>query len=411
LEQLIAMHRRKFLKATSLATAGLVAGGTLTSAKSYSQISGSNDRLGIALVGAGRRGLYVTGNMLKTGRAELRVICDLMGERRQRAAQYLKSDSAFETDSIEEVLSRPEVDAVIVATPDHLHREQSLAVLSAKKHLYLEKPITPNYGDGQAIRQAVGESGMICQIGTQQRSGSLFQKAKEEYFGDSAKLGDMAFVRSKWSNFSWQRRSPKPQPKPADLDWDKFIGPAKQVPYEWARFDAWRHYDDYAGGILADLLNHWVDLAQWMMDDTDPIDAVSSGGIYFLNDGRTNPDTANSIIRYKNWNFSFESTVMPIRNEHDSVLFHGTKGRLELFRAGLIYIDEKGARTEITNEESLDLEHTENFLDAVITNSQPSASIDVGLQGVKPAHMAVAAYRTGRRVKIDEALDKIVPVG
>ncbi len=404
------MHRRKFLKATSLASAGLVAGSTLTSAKSYSQIMGSNDRLGIALVGAGRRGMPVASNMLKTGKADLHAICDVTGDRRQRAAQYLKSNTAFKTDSIEELLTRDDIDAVIVATPDHLHRQHSVAVLQANKHLYLEKPITLNFGDGQAIRKAVADSGMVCQVGTQQRSGALFQRAKEAYFEDSGKLGDIAFVRSVWSNFAWQRRSPEPRPQPADLDWEKFIGPARPVPYDWARFDAWRHYEDYAGGILSDLLNHWVDLAQWMMDDHTPLDAVSSGGIYFLDDGRTNPDTANSIIRYQNWNFTFESTVMPIRNEQDSVLFHGTKGSLALFRAGLIHVDEKGVHTAIANETNLDLEHTENFLDAVLANSQPSASIEVGLQGVKPAHLAVAAYRSGRRVKVDEASGKIVPV-
>jgi predicted dehydrogenase len=401
------MKRRNFVKNASL---GLAAGSALFSAASYSRILGSNDRVGIALVGAGRRGTGVANNMCKTGRAELRAICDLLGDRRQRAAEILNGGKVFETANIEDIAARSDIDAVIVATPDHLHRQHATAILNTKKHLYLEKPISVNYEDGMAISKAVEAAGVVCQIGTQQRSGSLFQRAKEEYFGDSDKLGDIAFVRSAWSDFAWQRRSPKPRPKPAELDWEKFIGPSKNVPYDWARFDAWRHYQEYAGGIIADLLNHWVDLAQWMMDDAEPLDAVSLGGVFHLHDGRTNPDTANSIIRYKDWQFSFESTVMPISRDRDSVLFLGTKGRLELFRAGLIYVDEKGARTEIANEASLDLEHTENFLDAIANNSQPSASIEVGLQGVKPAHLAVAAYRSGRKMKVDEASDKIAAV-
>lgn len=405
------MNRREFLKtSSSAASAALVVGGMAASAKSYSQILGANDRVGVALVGAGRRGTDVANSLLKSDRASLLGVCDLLGERRDKASRFLQAPDAFGTDELDAILVRPDVDAIILATPDHLHKQQSIAILEAGKHLYLEKPITKDFADGQAIQKAVEDSGLVCQVGTQQRSSSLLKRAKDEYFADNEKLGDIVFVRAKWSDFGWQRRAPEPRAKPDDLDWSKFIGPAEAVPYQWAHFDAWRHYENYAGGILADIMNHWVDLAQWMMEDSEPVDVVSSGGIYFLPDGRTNPDTANSIVKYKNWNFTFESSVMPVHNEYDSVLFHGTNGRLELNRDVAIYTDVSGAQKWDKSEKTLNEEHTENFLDAIVGQASLTADINVGLQGVLPAHLAVAAYRSGNRVSFDKRSNEIISI-
>ena len=122
---------------------------------------------------------------------------------------------------------------------------------------------------------------------------------------------------------------------PENFDWQKFLGPVYKMPYDWNKYENWRLYKEFGAGILSDLLTHWADVAQWMMDDPEPINAVSTGGIYYLVDGRSNPDSANSIIQYnKGWQLSFESTILPVINDHDSVLFHGTKGKLELFRIG-----------------------------------------------------------------------------
>ena len=144
---------------------------------------------------------------------------------------------------------------------------------------------------------------------------------------EKGRLGQVVFARAVWSDFPWQRRKIEPQPRPAGLDWERFLGPAKKVPFEWVRYDAWRYFPDYGGGLLADILTHWADVAQWMMNETAPTSAVASGGVYQLRDGRVNPDTVNAVLQYKGgWNLTFESTVLPIKNERASVFFEGTDG-------------------------------------------------------------------------------------
>ncbi|MBD3378614.1 hypothetical protein GF406_26540 [candidate division KSB1 bacterium] len=384
-------------------------GAACISAVSYQNIYGANDRLGMALVGTGRRGRNVMGEMIKTGRAEMRCLCDIWDVQRQRAKEELGIQTIAETIAIEEALSRPDVDAVLIATPDHLHKDYAVQTLQAGKHLYLEKPVTRYLNEGKAIQEAVQNSGLICQTGTQQRSASHYKKAKELYFSGSDLLGDIVFVRSVWSDFGWQRRKIEPRPKPDHFDWQRFLGPAPDVPYDWARYDAWRNYKDYGAGILSDLLTHWADVAQWMLDDPNPINAVTTGGIYYLKDGRTNPDTVNTIIKYHNGiNLTFECTIMPIETKRASVLFHGTKGKLEIYRRGYTFTPHDGKPQVVERTQDLNREHVNDFFDAIKHNRQPSANIDIGLQAVRPSHLAVAAYWTGKRMTFNKEFSKII---
>lgn len=394
------MKRRDFLMST---------GAMVLSAASYGRIKGANDRVGVALVGSGRRGRWVLNKMLETDRIAALTLCDVWDEQMNRAQAQLPLPKIDRTYELEEVLANKDVDAVILATPDHLHTSCAQRILAANKHLYLEKPVTLHYNEGTRIKAAVEQSKMLCQTGTQQRSGALYKQVKEEFFGGSKKLGDIVFVRAVWSNFGWQRRKIEPQPRPKNFKWETFLGDSPEVPYEWARYDGWRHYKEYGTGILSDLLTHWGDVAQWMMDDANPLNAVTTGGIYHLNDGRSNPDTVNTIVQYKGgWNFTFECSVLPIKNTRDSVLFHGTEGKLELFRAGYIYTPHKGEAVEVKASESLDTAHVVNFLDALKGNTKLSAPIDVGLQAVKPSHLAAAAYWSGQRASFNADQSEIV---
>ncbi len=396
------MNRRDFLIGT---------GAVMLTAASYGKVLGANDRLGIAVVGSGRRGRWVLHKMLATGKVDLIALCDVWGEQMKRTKEQLKLGTVNVVYTLDEILANDKVDAVILATPDHLHTNYAIRILAANKHLYLEKPVTLHYNEGPILKKAVANSNVVCQTGTQQRSGSLYKQVKEEFFGSTKKLGDIIFVRAVWSNFGWQRRKITPQPKPKKFSWETFLGPSPQVPYEWARYDAWRNYKEYGTGILSDLLTHWGDVAQWMMDDTNPLNAVTTGGIYHLKDGRSNPDTVNSILQYKDgWNFTFECTVMPIKNVHDSVLFHGTEGNLELFRSGYIYTPHQETPEVVQTTESLDEAHVLNFISAIQKGTPLSAPIAVGLDAVKPSHLAAKAYWTGKRVSFNKDQSEIVVV-
>ena len=394
---MLSMKRRDFLASISIAS---------FTAASYARISGANDRLGLALVGSGRRGRDVMKAFLATGRIDLTCIADVYDVQRSRAKEFLNT-KPYETIALEDALSRKDVDAVLLGSPDHLHLTQTLTTLKADKHIYLEKPTSHNFEEGQTFIDAVKKSGKVVQTGTQQRSGAHYQKAKEEFF-DKGRLGKVIFARAVWHDFPWQRRKIEPQPKPASLDWERFLGPANKVPYEWIRYDSWRYFPAYGGGLLADILTHWADVAQWMMNEARPLNATATGGIYQLNDGRQNPDTVNAVLQYKNWNLTFESSVLPIRNDRPGVLFEGTEGTLELTRGGYIFQPYKGAPEVVETKENLEMAHATNFLDAIKNGMKPSAGIQTGIEACNPVHLAKAAYWKRKRMKFDATGKKIL---
>jgi predicted dehydrogenase len=396
------MKRREFLIGSSAAA--------LTAA-SYSRVVGANDRLGMALVGSGRRGREVMKAFLTTGRVELRCIADVYDVQRGRAKDFLgvKPDELV---AIEEALSRKDVDAVLIGTPDHLHLNHTLTALKAGKHIYLEKPTSHHFEEGAKFLAIAKQYGKVIQTGTQQRSGAHYQRAKAEIF-DKGKLGKVVFARAIWHDFAWQRRKINPQPKPAGLDWERFLGSAPKVAYDWIRYDSWRYFPDYGGGLLADILTHWADVAQWMMNESRPLNAVATGGIYQMKDGRVNPDTVNAILQYAggangNWNLTFESSVLSIRNERPGVFFQGTDGTLEITRAEYVFTPNKGEVQVVKAEGSLEVAHASNFIDAVINSKRPSAEIQTGIEACNPVHLAKAAYWKKRRMKFDPTGTKIV---
>ncbi|MFN0087806.1 MAG: Gfo/Idh/MocA family protein [Blastocatellia bacterium] len=394
------MRRRAFLSS---------AGAAAVSAASYARIPGANDRLGMALVGSGRRGREVMKAFLATDRAELRCVADVYDEQRGRAREAL-GVQAPEVVAIEEALARKEVDAVLIGSPDHLHLTHTLAALKAGKHIYLEKPTSHHFEEGARFLAAVqgAAPGQVVQTGTQQRSGAHYRRAKEELF-DKGRLGKVIFARAIWHDFSWQRRRISPRPKPAGLDWERFLGPAPKVAYDWIRYDSWRYFPDYGGGLLADILTHWADVAQWMMNEPRPLNAVATGGIYQMKDGRINPDTVNAMLQYPGgWNLTFESSVLPLRNERPGVFFLGTEGTLEITRADYVFTPNKGEAQIVRAEGSLEIAHAADFLDAIRTGKRPSADMRTGIEACNPVHLAKAAYWNRKRMKFDPTGAKIV---
>ncbi len=354
------------------------------------RVQGANDRLGMALIGAGRRGREVMKAFLDAGVGELRAVADVYDAQRDRARAMLGA-APLEAVAHEEVLARADVEAVLIATPDHWHLNIAKAALAAGKHVYLEKPAVHWEREGAELAAAVKASGKMLQVGTQQRSGEHYRRAKQEIFAEK-KLGEIRMVRANWSNFPWQARRIAAQPKPAGLDWNRFVGPAPRRDYEWARYDAWRYYRDYGGGVLADILNHWADVAQWMMNDANPKEAAVLGGIYQLRDGRENPDTVNAVIQYEGWNLSFESTVLPVRDDRPTVLFLGTEGTLDLSRAGYTFTPHKASPRTVAAAGNLEQEHARDFASAITRSTPLSAPMAVGMEGLRPCFLARASY-------------------
>ena len=145
-------------------------------------------------------------------------------------------------------------------------------------------------------------------------------------------------------------------------------------------------------------MTHWVDVAQWMQSDPNPKTASALGGIYQLHDGRVNPDTVSAIVQYSDWNFNFESTVLPVHDPHPAVFFEGTEGTLMLARDGYTYTPNEGQPVRVDARESLEQAHTRNFLDAVVEGKKANASLQAGIDASVPVQMALQSYWSHKMV-------------
>jgi predicted dehydrogenase len=390
------MNRRDFLFATATATAGM-------SARSYARVLGANDRVGLGIIGLGRRGTIVSDAFVKDPRSNIRAVSDIYDEQTTLFLSHLPLNEPRPRVSVayQDLLAQKDIDAVLIATPDHLHVTVAKAALDAGKHIYLEKPTLHQWDERTTLLHASEGRKLVLQCGMQQRSGAHYIRAKQEIFA-MQKLGKVLFVRAVWHNFPWQQRNIKSQPKPLGLDWDKFLGSAPHVPYETIRYTAWRYFPDYGNGLLADILTHWADVAQWMLDDARPRNASALGGIYQFHDGRQNPDTVSAVIQYDGWNLNFESSVLSIRDDRPSVFFQGTEGTLDLARDGYTFTPNKGEAVSVTSVESLEQAHTKNFLDAIILGSSVNAPLTTGMDASRPVQLALKSYWTHKNVSESE---------
>jgi predicted dehydrogenase len=384
------MNRREFLH-TGTAAAALATQGM--SARAYASILGANDRVGLGVIGLGRRATEVSRAFAQDERVAFRALADIYDHQAEAYQSRLGDAVVRARVSVEyqEMLGRKEVDAVYVATPDHLHVEIATHTLGANKHTYLEKPTLHRWHEKAALTQAAENSHCVLQCGMQQRSGAHYMRARQEIFATHA-LGDVVLVRAVWHNFPWQRRVIPNEPKPAGLHWDLFLGPAPKVPYETARYSSWRSYHDYGNGLLADIFTHWADVAQWMLDDAQPASAAALGGDFQLRGDLTNPDTVSAVVKYRNWNLNFESSVLSIRNPHPSVFFEGTKGTLDLTREGYTLTPNEGEPVVVPSSQSLERAHTGNFIDAIVNQRPANAPLQAGLEASVPVMMALQSY-------------------
>ena len=369
------MNRREFLLTGAVAAATAARS---MDARAYAAIPGANDRVGLGVIGLGRRGTIVCGGFVQDPRVQIRALADIYDKQAADFQGRFKEHVAEAEVSVEyqKMLDRKDVDAVLVATPDHLHAQIAKDTLGANKHTYLEKPTVHRWSERETLTKAVESSKAILQCGTQQRSGAHYMRVKQEIF-DTGKLGNVVFVRAVWSNFPWQRRVIPNVPEPAGLRWDLFLGPAPKVPFEMSRYSSWRSYHEYGNGLLADILTHWADVAQWMLNDDKPETAAALGGDFQL---------------YKNWNLNFESSVLSVRNPRPSVFFEGTEGTLDLSREGYTLTPNSGVATQFDSTQDLERAHTGNFIDAIVNGSKVNAPLAAGMAASVPVMMALQSY-------------------
>src|SRR5215472_5821114 len=298
------LNRRSFLKAAAIA-----AGPAIISAR------GANEKINIGWIGVGTRGNAAI-EWLHTGEpntVQITAVCDTYQGYIARAKDRVKTIWGNTPDAFvdyHDLLAKKNVDAVFIMTPEHLHHDMAIAALKAGKHVYVEKPLAHTIEEGFEIVKVWEQSGKVCQVGTQNRSSSLYKKAKEMV--KQGMIGDCHYVRA-----FWYRNATEPDPAPGttavpwryvvpadataqNTDWDKFLGPAPKRAWDPHRYFQWRLYWDYSGGISTDLLVHQTDIVNFMLDKTTPKSCMASGGVYrwTQNDDRDVPDTLSALYEY-----------------------------------------------------------------------------------------------------------------
>jgi predicted dehydrogenase len=408
--------RRKFLqKSANLAGSGALA----LSAASYSRVSGANGKLNLGLIGAGDRGFHDMGEFQVHPEVRVSAICDIYDTHLERAKAKAPEAQSF-TDH-RKVLESKDIDAVLIATPDHWHSRIAIDALNAGKDVYVEKPLTRTVEEGAEIVKAARENQRICQVGMQQRSGTHYLRAKEKYF-DSGKLGDVTLARTWWHGNSYHlRKAPQElQTQPSGLDWAHFIGPLKWRDYDPQQYFNWRAYLDFGGGQVTDLFTHWIDVVHMFTGRDTPFSASAAGGVYHYRDGRTAPDTINVLLQYpdpKPFTATFEATLAP-GIKGDGIEMCGTEGRLWITRARYEYTatgsktpTEVVQATQIDNtRDPLTQEHVSNFLECVKSRKRPNGDVLIGHRSAQASHLGNLAYEQRRRIDFDTQREEILPL-
>ncbi len=339
--------RRSFLRKAALGTAAVTSAPTLLSgsykqnlllgSRSYTPASfAANDQINLALIGSGIQGIWDTKSALRVPGVKLVAACDLYAGRLDRAKELWGNDIYVSRD-YREILDLEDVDAVIIATPDHWHKKISIDALKAGKAVYCEKPMVQNFDEGHELIEAHKESGKVMQVGSQGMSSLGNEKAKKLY--EDGAIGEIVMLDMYNDRYSsqgaWNYPIP-PDASPDTVDFDTFLGSAPKVPYELKRFFRWRNYKDYGTGVAGDLFVHAFSTLNFVISSNGPNRALATGGLRYWDDGRDVPDVSITLYDYpetKNhaaFNASFRVNFIAGSGEAGGFRLVGTEGEMHV---------------------------------------------------------------------------------
>ncbi len=427
--------RRNFLQ--NSITAGTAAGSALLGATSVgaqaspasSNVVGANDRIRIALIGCGNMGRGDLRDALKVKNVECIALCDVddaqVAKALKEVAEPASQKPTLMTRDFRRVLELKDLDAVIIATPDHWHALPTVMACQAGKDVYVEKPLSLTIAEGRVMVNTARKYGRVVQMGTQQRTASHYQAAVD--YVKSGKLGRIRLVRA-WAYLDWKGETPvlPDGPVPDGVDYDMWLGPAPKRPYNPNRFHfTFRWYWDYAGGLMTDWGAHMIDVANWAMGIKAPNSAVSTGGKFgYPNDAMQTPDTQQVVWAFPEFTMIWEHALGvgrgPEIREH-GVQFHGEQGMLVVDRAGWEVfpetdrIDKKvrvykspGLPHQGAGNQDFHFLHVQNFFDCVKSRQHPNSDVEIGHNSMIACHLGNIAFRLGRQVKWDVDNEKII---
>lgn len=423
-------NRREFIRKVAAGTAAVSVGGLASgmSARSYNRIIGANDRINMAIAGLGRRlDAYIPPISNKDNNVELLYLCDVMKSQRERAAgifsEHIKYSPKQEND-IRKVIADPEVDLLVIATPDHWHTPGTIMGLAGGKHVYVEKPASHNMWENELIVAAQKKYGKLVQMGVQQRSsGHTIEIINEIYDGIiGTPYKALAFYVNSRGEVPVQQSAPVRE----GLDWDLFQGPAPRRAYTRETWDYnWHWYGwDYGTAEAGNNGTHEFDVARWALGVDYPTRVdVEAEKRHFLDDGWEMYDTMDVTFRFAGdkviqWDGKSRNGYSTYGSGRGTIIY-GSEGAVFVNREGYSLYDRRGKLVKeihSDNNESgtalggggdMSTAHVINMFDSIRGKGRLNAPIEEGAITMAMVHYSNMAYRIGKGFDIDDATGKI----
>jgi predicted dehydrogenase len=378
-----------------------------------SRVLGANDRLRLGLIGAGDRGIEDARAALACPGTELAAVCDVFTKRREDALRVAPGAKAYV--DYRDLLQDRSIDAVMIATPQHLHAEHFVAAMEAGKHCYQEKTMALTVQDAKAMRAAfVKAHDRVAQVGHQGCSSGQVEDATA--FLASGQVGYVTAVRAR--NY---RNTPRGKPQWArvvtpemtaeNIAWKQFLGGAAEREFDAHRFVNWRYFWDYSGGNVHENMSHQLAFWYKVMGLGIPAAVNMAGGLYLWKDGREVPDTMTVTMEHSEeilftWDAGFGNNQPGVSEE---VL--GTDGTISKSQQ-IRYTPQKVNRKELNevlgSTPTAQNAHMRNFLDCIRGGMTPNCPFEVGFRTSVACAMAVESYRRGGTVRWDAEREEIV---
>ena len=411
-------------------------GAGVTVLKTSASVFGAeaNNKVNLGFIGCGGRGTQLLGDFINRGDVNVVHCCDPYFDRAERAAGIVKNSPLNQlpkvTQEIRTLLDDPQVDAVVCALPDHWHALGCIWACQAEKDVYTEKPASHSAWEGQKMVEAARKYKRIVQHGTQTRS-APYAIAARKYIADG-KLGKIHYVRvynmKEWGNFQLAPTSPVPD----GVNWSQWLGPAPMRQFSPSYASTWHHFWDFSSGDMVNDGIHQLDLARMLIGKELPKSAYCVGGRFNSEGDAETPDTQIATWEYDDLVMTFELTLYTpymlkidpeVRNSDMFPYWLQCATRIEIYGSeGVMQVGRHGGGWEVyvrpSNRQPVvrdsmygrfpDPEHKENFLNCIRSRELPNADIQTGHRSTLLVHYATISYRTGKKLVIDPATEKIL---
>ncbi|HXG94998.1 MAG TPA: Gfo/Idh/MocA family oxidoreductase [Blastocatellia bacterium] len=423
------INRRDFVKSAVGASVAIGAFGPAVRGR----ILGANDQINVALIGAGGRGRDLLNWVMKTGEqpntpAKVVAVSDVYAKRLRMAKETAKCDGYLD---YREILERKDVDAIIIATPDHWHARMAVEAMERGKDVYLEKPMTHTVEEAKRVYEKVKQTGRVLQVGSQTTSSDQWWKARKAI--QDGMIGKLIMSQGSYHRNSTQGEwnwpidsAAGPNGKGDDfIDWKMWLGSAPKRDYDADRFFRFRKYWDYSGGIATDLFYHVMAPLNICWGEAQfPYRVMASGGIYIFKDEREVPDTFMLVADYAKGHsvvlsssMANETHIPGLIRGHEGTIMMVPDGRFEgkvdfitvtPQRLAKTTFEEKYGASEVKLACEPRESHMENWLRCIRTRETPVLDALTAYKAMVTIGMSVQSYREGRVLYFDEAKQKVV---